>query len=175
MIGFVLSFHLTVSSYLLYSSPTAVMGLLTFQTCGNNNPSCAILTAFYSGVFELSMAILSLGWVVSFISEPVTIGKRLTCNTLMRLLRYSQPIGSFLLCPGFTAGASVTIMSSQVKSLFGISGDKGDGFVGYWQAIIRDISHIHLGDSILGVACVIALLLLRVSGSYHRSYRILIN
>lgn len=82
------------------------------------------------------MAALSLGWVVSFISEPVTIG--------------------------FTAGASVTIMSSQVKSLFGISGDKGSGFVGYWQAIFRDISHIHIGDSVLGITCVIALLLLRV-------------
>jgi len=41
--------------------PTAVMGLLAFQTCGANNPSCAILTAFYTGIIELLMAFLRLG------------------------------------------------------------------------------------------------------------------
>jgi MFS superfamily sulfate permease-like transporter len=76
------------------------------------------------------------GWVVSFISEPVTIG--------------------------FTAGASTTIISSQIKSFFGIPGEKGSGFVGYWQAVFRDISDIHLADSVMGVICFIALLALRV-------------
>ncbi len=41
--------------------PTAVMGLLTYETCGNDFPSCAILTGFYAGIFELLMAILQLG------------------------------------------------------------------------------------------------------------------
>jgi sodium-independent sulfate anion transporter 11 len=41
--------------------PTAVMGLLTFQTCGNSYPACAVLTGFYSGFFELLMAFLQLG------------------------------------------------------------------------------------------------------------------
>lgn len=86
------------------------------------------------------MAALSLGWVISFISEPVTIG--------------------------FTAGASLTILSSQIKSLFGIGGDKGSDFIEYWKAIFRDISQIHLADSILGVLCVFVLLALRVSIKY---------
>lgn len=42
--------------------PTAVMELLTFQICGPNYPACVILTGFYSGVFELLLAMLRLGW-----------------------------------------------------------------------------------------------------------------
>jgi hypothetical protein len=40
------------------------MGLLTYETCGSDFPSCAILTGFYSGVFELLMALLQLGTVL---------------------------------------------------------------------------------------------------------------
>lgn len=83
------------------------------------------------------MTLVLSGWVVSFISEPVTIG--------------------------FTAGASTTIISSQIKNLFGITGNKGSGFIGYWKAVFRDIGTICLGDSVMGVLCFIALLLLRVS------------
>ncbi|OXA50007.1 Sodium-independent sulfate anion transporter [Folsomia candida] len=115
--------------------PTAVMGLLTFQTCGQDYPSCAILTGFYSGVFELLLAVLRLGWVVSFISEPVTVG--------------------------FTAGAAMTIISSQIKSFLGIYGYKGSGFVGYWQKVIEDFPTIHAGDAVMGISAFISLMLLR--------------
>lgn len=112
------------------------MSLLTFQTCGQDYPACVVLTAFYSGVFELIMAFLQLGWVVSFISEPVTIG--------------------------FTSGAAMTIATSQVKSLLGLSGEKGEGFISYWQAIFKNIATITAGDAILGFGSLIVLLSLRV-------------
>ncbi|CAL8112209.1 unnamed protein product [Orchesella dallaii] len=115
--------------------PTAVMGLLTYQTCGQDYPACAILTGFYAGIFELIMAFLQLGWVVSFISEPVTVG--------------------------FTSGAAMTIMSSQIKSFLGQSGEKGDGFLTYWKAIFRDINTVKAGDATLGIICFIVLMLLR--------------
>ncbi|ODM99088.1 Sodium-independent sulfate anion transporter [Orchesella cincta] len=115
--------------------PTAVMGLLTYQTCGQDYPACVILTGFYAGMFELIMAALQLGWVVSFISEPVTVG--------------------------FTSGAAMTIMSSQIKSFLGESGAKGDGFLTYWKAIFSDISTVKAGDTTLGVLCLVILLLLR--------------
>ncbi len=41
--------------------PTAVLGLLTFEICGSDFPDCVILLGFYSGVFELFMALLHLG------------------------------------------------------------------------------------------------------------------
>jgi MFS superfamily sulfate permease-like transporter len=78
-----------------------------------------------------------LGWVVSFIPEPVVIG--------------------------FTAGAATTIISSQVKNFLGLSGPKGSGFLGYWKAIFNNIGTISLGDCLMGGLSFIALLLLRVS------------
>lgn len=82
---------------------------------------------------------MSIGWVVSFISEPVTVG--------------------------FTAGAACTIISSQVKSLLGMSGEKGSGFLTYWEAVVRDISTVHAGDAIMGVCAFVALMLLRVNNN----------
>jgi MFS superfamily sulfate permease-like transporter len=119
--------------------PTAVMGLLTVQTCGVDFPECAILSGFYAGLIELALAALRLGWVVRFISEPVTIG--------------------------FTGGAALTIISSQVKSFFGLEGEKGDGFLGYWTAVFRDIQTIKWGDTVVGVTAFVALMLLRVGFS----------
>ncbi|ODN03451.1 Sodium-independent sulfate anion transporter [Orchesella cincta] len=120
--------------------PTAVMGLLTFETCGNDFPSCAILTGFYSGIFELLMAVLQLGWVVSFISESVVIG--------------------------FTSAAACTIIASQIKNLLGIAGPKGSGFVGYWYSIFRDISTIRFGDCCMGITSFVLVLLLRKLKDY---------
>lgn len=112
------------------------MSLLTFQTCGQDYPACVILVGFYTGIFELIMAFLQLGWVVSFISEPVTIG--------------------------FTSGAAMTIASSQINSLLGLSGEKGDAFVSYWKAVIKNINTINMGDALLGFGSLIVLLCLRV-------------
>jgi len=41
--------------------PTAVMSLITFETCGHNFPLAVTLLSFYSGIFELIMALLQLG------------------------------------------------------------------------------------------------------------------
>lgn len=147
--------------------PTAVMSLLVYETCGNDFASCAVLTGFYAGIFELLMALLQLGkyclphslasnyrhsaqliclffyvpgWVVSFISESVVIG--------------------------FTAGASTTIISSQIKNFFGISGSKGSGFVGYWTAVFRDINTISVGDCCVGISSFVILFFLRVNTLY---------
>ncbi|OXA64562.1 Sodium-independent sulfate anion transporter [Folsomia candida] len=115
--------------------PTAVMELLTFQICGPNYPACVILTGFYSGVFELLLAMLRLGWIVSFISEPVTVG--------------------------FTAGAAMTILSSQIKNFFGIKGSKGNGFLGYWKKVFSDYPTISMADSVMGICAFVTLILLK--------------
>ena len=37
------------------------MSLLTYQTCGDENPECVILFGFYSGIVELVLGLLELG------------------------------------------------------------------------------------------------------------------
>ncbi|CAG7728717.1 unnamed protein product [Allacma fusca] len=53
--------------------PTAIVQLFTYQKCGEDFPECVVLMGFYSGIVELFLGILQLGFLVSFISEPVTI------------------------------------------------------------------------------------------------------
>ncbi|CAG7725609.1 unnamed protein product [Allacma fusca] len=115
--------------------PTAIMGLLTFEACGSGFPECAVLCGFYSGIFELVVACLQLGWVVSLISEPVTIG--------------------------FTNAAAVTIILSQVKSFLGLSGDKASGFLGYSKSLYDNISSFTIADTAMGILSFAVLLLLK--------------
>ena len=78
------------------------------------------------------------GVVISFISEPVTIG--------------------------FTAGAAITIATSQIKNILGLTGKSmGSGFVPAWRFIIKYFDTIKLGDTVLGIVCVLFLIALQVS------------
>ncbi|CAG7728716.1 unnamed protein product [Allacma fusca] len=116
--------------------PTAIVELMTHQTCGDDFPECVILMGFYSGVVELLLGVLNLGVIISFISEPVTIG--------------------------FTAGSVCTIASSQVKSLLGLSGKaSGNNVLNIWEHIVEYIDTTKVGDSVLGLCCIIMLLLLQ--------------
>lgn len=141
------------------------MGLLTYETCGNDFPSCAILTGFYAGVFELLMAILQLG-IVKDIKVDISFGLQEYEYCTFMHFYLSGWVVSFIsesVVIGFTSGAASTIISSQVKSFLGIAGPKGSGFMGYWRAIFRDINSISLADCSMGILSFITLLLLRVS------------
>ena len=93
--------------YLIFGSskditvgPTAIMALLTAQyapkdlTTGHSEPAFVVLLAFLSGLIIISMGLLQLGFVIDFISVPVTAG--------------------------FTSAAALTIACGQVKSLLGL-------------------------------------------------------
>ncbi|CAL8091634.1 unnamed protein product [Orchesella dallaii] len=115
--------------------PTAVMELLVFETCGQDFPQCVVLVGFYVGCFQLLMGLFKLGAIVSLISDPVTIG--------------------------FVGGAALTIGSSQIKNFLGLSGAKGKGFLDNCRKCIQNISTAKLGDSLLGISCVVILLLFK--------------
>ena len=84
------------------------------------------------------------GFLVSFISEPVTIG--------------------------FTAGAVIIIASGQLKNLLGVTGvSEGDDFLQFMQHLFINISTISWGDATLGIVCLIILITLRVSRACFES------
>lgn len=117
--------------------PTALMELLVFETCGEAFPSCVVLVGFWVGCIQFVMGLLKLGVVVSLISDPVTIG--------------------------FVAGASLTICSSQIRSFLGLTGPKGNAFLSNIETAIENIGTAKLGDSMLGLGCVLILLLFKVT------------
>lgn len=95
-----------------------------------------MLLCFLTGITELFMGFFGLGFLIDFVSGPVS--------------------------SGFTSAVALIILSSQVKDIFGIAGS-GSTFVQMWKSIISNIEGIRVGDTVLGFACIVILLLMRVS------------
>ncbi|XP_025835892.1 sodium-independent sulfate anion transporter-like [Agrilus planipennis] len=115
--------------------PTAIASILTFQIVQGRSPEYAILLSFLSGIIELLMGFFGLGFLVDFVSGPVS--------------------------SGFTSAAALIILTSQVKDLLGIKAS-GSTFVQTWTSIISNIHGLSGWDTFLGAASIIVLLLMRL-------------
>ncbi|XP_022908679.2 sodium-independent sulfate anion transporter isoform X1 [Onthophagus taurus] len=114
--------------------PTAIASLLTYQAVNGMGPEHAILLAFLAGVIELAMGLLGLGFLIDFVSGPVS--------------------------SGFTSAVALIIFSSQVKDILGIK-VIGNTFLEIWISIFDDIHNTTLWDPIMGVSCIVVLLFMR--------------
>ena len=91
-----------------------------------------------------SIVLLLIGFVIDFISVPVTAG--------------------------FVSAAAITIASGQVKSIFGLDIHKpenateghSEGIAGTWIDVFENFHTARVGDSVLGISCIIILLSMRV-------------
>lgn len=72
--------------------PTAIASLLTFQAAGGVWQR-AVLLSFLTGAIEMLMGALGLGFLINFVSGPVS--------------------------SGFTSAVALIILTSQVKDVFG--------------------------------------------------------
>ncbi|KFB46320.1 hypothetical protein ZHAS_00014311 [Anopheles sinensis] len=116
-------------------APTAVMALMVQQPVLDLGPAGAILSSFLSGCIMLLLGCLNFGFVVQFISMPVITG--------------------------FITAAAITIISSQLKSLMGISSSgKSSEFVDTWINLYENIGETRLWDSVLGFTSLSILILL---------------
>ena len=91
-------------------------------------------------IAPLKMLYFLTGFVIDFISVPVTAG--------------------------FTSAAAITIASGQVKSIFGLKIDHSshtEGIAGTWIDVIDNFDTARVNDSILGISCIVILLCMRVS------------
>lgn len=120
--------------------PTAIMSLMTAEHAAvDGNPDYAVLAAFLSGVTIFLFGLLQLGFVIDFISVPVTAG--------------------------FTSAAAISIAAGQVDELLGLEKKKhldNEGIVGEAYEIFANIESIRWEDTVLGVICAILLLYMRV-------------
>ncbi|XP_076302565.1 sodium-independent sulfate anion transporter-like [Lasioglossum baleicum] len=116
--------------------PTAIIAILTRETLQKSDlgPDFAVLLTLISGCVCLLMGILHLGFLLDFISGPVSVG--------------------------FTSAAAIIIATSQVKDILGIR-ITGSKFLEVWQNIFEKIGETKLWDTALGITCIIVLLLLR--------------
>ena len=91
-------------------------------------------------IAPLKMLYFLTGFVIDFISVPVTAG--------------------------FTSAAAITIASGQVKSIFGLKIDHSshtEGIAGTWIDVIDNFDTARVNDSILGISCIVILLCMRLS------------
>ncbi|XP_045112599.1 sodium-independent sulfate anion transporter-like [Portunus trituberculatus] len=114
--------------------PTAIMALMTYQYSSSGGVVYAVLLCFTSGLIEFVSGVINLGFLINFISQPVI--------------------------SGFTSAAAITIASSQLKALFGLS-LKTKGLVDTWVKVFSNIKDFRWQDLTLGLVCIVLLLLLK--------------
>ena len=121
--------------------PTAIMALMT-GLHAQHGPEYAVLLTFLSGCIILLCGLLRLGFLIDFISVPVIAG--------------------------FTSAAAITIASSQVKSLLGLTIlEKSHlhhlGIIPSWVDVFTNIKTCRWQDATLGLVSCAVLLSLRVN------------
>lgn len=114
--------------------PTSLMSLLVLEFTRDMPVEFAILLGFLAGCVELIMGILNLGFLVDFISIPVT--------------------------SGFTSATSVIIIIGQIQRLLGIK-YKSKNILDNIIKLFQNINQLRLNDTVLGVCSIIILLLVR--------------
>jgi sulfate permease, SulP family len=128
------------SSWQLVSGPTTAISLVVFsaisQHAAPGSPefiSLALTLTFLAGVYQLAFGLAQLGRLVNFVSHSVVVG--------------------------FTAGAAILIVTSQMKSVLGIEIARGDSFLHTWGSIASKadganayVLAISIGTLILAIA-----------------------
>ncbi len=112
------------SSWHAVSGPTTAISLFVFATLtplaepgSAEYISLALTLSFMSGVLMLVMGALRMGTLVNFVSHSVVIG--------------------------FTAGAGVLIIASQLRAFFGVEAPRGDSFLSSLTAFVRAAPDAH--------------------------------
>ena len=90
-----------------------------------------MIATILAGVFLVLLGVLKLGTIISYIPYPIIIG--------------------------FTSGIALTIFSTQIKDLFGltIEGDVPADFIGKWACYFQNFGTIDLATSLIGVLSVV--------------------
>lgn len=101
-------------------------GLANMATPGSSEfIQLALITALLAGIIQVVLAVLRMGFLVNFLSEPVI--------------------------KGFTAAAALIIAVSQVPQLLGIEVQRRSTLFGALGEVFSNIQDVHLPTLILGI------------------------
>jgi sulfate permease, SulP family len=130
------------SSKQLATGPVAVVSLLTasalipFASVGSEAYiGLAIMMTLMVGIFQLSLGLLRLGVVVSFLSHPVIVG--------------------------FTNAAAMVIGFSQLSKIFGVPMGRSEHFMADILDVITKVGDLHLPTFAFGFAAFLIMFLLK--------------
>ena len=142
------------SSLHLVSGPTTAISIVVFSAISHHAEpgtpefiSLVLTLTFLAGVYQFAFGLARLGSLVNFVSHTVVIG--------------------------FTAGAAILIVTSQLKSITGIFVPKGETFLHTWVDLYQGFGNINL--SLLLIAFVTALTALLIKLVLPNSPKLLIG
>ncbi|WP_078453631.1 SulP family inorganic anion transporter [Solemya velum gill symbiont] len=121
------------SSYHLVSGPTTAISIVVFSAISHHaEPGTPefiyqVLTlTFLAGLYQLAFGLARLGALVNFVSHTVVIG--------------------------FTAGAAILIVTSQMKHILGVFVPKGESFLHTWYDIYVAAGDINIYLVVIALA-----------------------
>ncbi|XP_077272863.1 sodium-independent sulfate anion transporter isoform X1 [Temnothorax americanus] len=114
--------------------PSSLMSLITLQYTRDMPQDFVILLCFLVGCVEFLMGVLNLGFLVDFISVPVT--------------------------SGFMSAGALIIIIAQLQGLLGLK-YKSENIVDNLYKLFKNINNIRLADFALGIFSIVFLLVFR--------------
>uniref|UniRef100_A0A8W7PMX4 STAS domain-containing protein n=1 Tax=Anopheles coluzzii TaxID=1518534 RepID=A0A8W7PMX4_ANOCL len=108
--------------------PTSLMSLLTLQYTAGRPVQYVIVLAFAAGLVELAMGAFRLGFLVCFISAPVT--------------------------SAFTSATALIIIGAQLGNLLGLPRTVDGGFFATVWSVLSRLADSATGDTLLGIGCI---------------------
>jgi SulP family sulfate permease len=128
------------SSFHLVSGPTTAISIVVFSAISHHAEpgtpeflSLALTLTFLAGVYQLAFGLARLGALVNFVSHTVVIG--------------------------FTAGAAILIVTSQVKHVTGIFVPKGESFLHTWLGLYHGIGEFNVYLLVIAAVTLLAALI----------------
>ncbi|MBR6362329.1 MAG: sulfate permease [Bacteroidales bacterium] len=114
--------------------PTGAFIIIVYDIIQNYGMQGLTIATLMAGVFLVLLGVLRLGTIIKFIPYPIVVG--------------------------FTSGIAVTIFTTQVKDLLGMTMDVNPSdFIEKWIAYGRNIGNIDLWSTLTGIASIIIIAL----------------
>ncbi|MCR5244017.1 MAG: sulfate permease [Bacteroidales bacterium] len=114
--------------------PTGAFIIIIYDIIQNYGMQGLTIATLMAGVFLVMLGVLRLGTIIKYIPYPIVVG--------------------------FTSGIAVTIFSTQVKDLLGMTMDANPSdFIEKWIAYGRNIGNIDLWSAITGIVSIIIIAL----------------
>ena len=130
------------SSWHLVSGPTTAISIVIYSSMSTvaqpgtgEYVQLVLMATFLTGVFQLAMGLGRMGVLVNFISHTVVVG--------------------------FTAGAGLLIVASQIPHFFGIPMGRGISFAEAIYAFVTDLHTLNPHVTLVGLSTVLTALLVR--------------
>ncbi len=131
------------SSFHLVSGPTTAISIVVFAAVSKYAApgseefvALALTLTFLAGVYQLVFGLAKFGLLVNFVSHNVVIG--------------------------FTAGAALLIVSSQIPYILGIHIPRGEGFINTWIDLYSGVGEFNIYLLIVGLGTLVSAIIIKL-------------